>query len=1069
MLTAHLDENLYIGTSAGEVIHHFRIPPDPGDPSGLPTYIQAARLQPPVNQPGDYGIQQILLLPSVSKACILCNNTLTFYSLPELSPAFPQLKPLTCGWVGGVDLELEVDSASARDGVVIMMCLRNKIRLVKIHEQPMKIRDIEFGGCVATVRRGNIACVADARSYALLDVVNQQKIPLFPISSVNDQAADSSTGAALIPDEPWPDTPEKQQRSNSSVGTIAGRLGLHDRNHGRSSSLNIFGTSPGKDASRQSSRHGFDAPHTLARQPSPRPVSYHEGQSSIDPESGRADKPLPSIPSDTQVPQISAVPPPTKNPITPLRPLVVSPIESEFLLTTGTEVDEPGLGVMVNFDAEVVRGTLEFASYPEFLVIDGNGIDMTASTLPTETPPEEGYALAVVRRTINGTLGRDVEIQRWDVEPGQNAAAKEWFGISSPIHGIKGLGGKLPSSLGICSISDKTDITLPEIVQILSLKPIDILNSTKSPSDTATRESEESGLIGRLCSVQAHILLWVGQHVYWILRNPLVTRLDARLRLAQATSIEGDAAIEPQRTLVEGLANDIRGLKPRTELEFFSLSYIRQKAAALLYMDLVLRTASGIIISERDKRYTEEALIGSELDPRIVLSFLPGIRDETQQADDGIWIQGGLKDIIQRFTRQMDLSKVPSDPVGIFGDNLLQMVARLLTFWRRKKGNPSVADGKHLFPTVDAALLRILLLLDKSTPRGPATAGSTRAELNSFIDTGVDCWDRAVELLEEHKRLYVLSRLYAQKKNFAMVLATWKRIISGEEDIGGEFVDGEMELKRYLSKMKDRKLIIEYGTWLATRNPNLGVQVFADDSAKIKIEPQEALAILRDQAPAAVKYYLEYLVFGKKQSQHINELIAYYLDIVVAELESSTRSQDILLQTYETYRALHPPKPTYRQFITDNTLDAEWWHSRLRLLQLLGSNQGPSSSYDVFAILERLQPYEKQLVPEMIILNGRQGRHEDSIRLLTHGLGDFDTAISYCLLGGSSIFRPPSGSIPQEELPTKLEQSRLFGYLLLEFLQIDDKDERTERTGELLERFGQWFDVAEVSHHDRTM
>jgi hypothetical protein len=97
----------------------------------------------------------------------------------------------------------------------------------------------------------------------------------------------------------------------------------------------------------------------------------------------------------------------------------------------------------------------------------------------------------------------------------------------------------------------------------------------------------------------------------------------------------------------------------------------------------------------------------------------------------------------------------------------------------------------------------------------------------------------------------------------------------------------------------------------------------------------------------------------------------------------------------------------------------------------------------------------------MIILNGRQGRHQEAIRLLTHGLEDFDTAINYCLLGGSSIFRP-SGYVPQEEIPSKEEQARLFNFLLQECLRLDDASQRIERTGELLERFSGWFDVVEV-------
>lgn len=190
-------------------------------------------------------------------------------------------------------------------------------------------------------------------------------------------------------------------------------------------------------------------------------------------------------------------------------------------------------------------------------------------------------------------------------------------------------------------------------------------------------------------------------------------------------------------------------------------------------------------------------------------------------------------------------------------------------------------------------------------------------------------------------------------------------------------------------------------------------------------------------------------------------MIAFYLDIVIQELETSPSSRDTLLQTYETYRALSSPRPTYREFITDNSLASEWWNSRLRLLQLLGSNQSATSSYDVPSILTRLEPYEQELIPEMIILNGRQGRHQEAIRLLTHGLEDFDTAINYCLLGGSSIFRP-AGYVPQEEIPGQDEQARLFNFLLQECLRLDDISQRIETTGELLGRFSGWFDVAEV-------
>jgi len=98
------------------------------------------------------------------------------------------------------------------------------------------------------------------------------------------------------------------------------------------------------------------------------------------------------------------------------------------------------------------------------------------------------------------------------------------------------------------------------------------------------------------------------------------------------------------------------------------------------------------------------------------------------------------------------------------------------------------------------------------------------------------------------------------------VLSTWRRILEGEEDAGGEFVDGESFLRKYLSKIRDRALVEDYGTWLAAKNPQLGVQVFAEDGSVVKFTPAQAVEILKAGAPGAVKYFLEYLVFGKNVS-----------------------------------------------------------------------------------------------------------------------------------------------------------------------------------------------------------
>jgi vacuolar protein sorting-associated protein 3 len=142
-----LDNNLYVGTSASELLHFFQVPPDPADKSGASTFILASRLKPAYSEPGTAngskpGVQQILLLPRVGKACILCNWTVTFYSLPELSPVFGTTQVKNCSWIGGVDLNEVGESVEVRDpnGVAILLSLNRRIQVVRIGDDARVIK-----------------------------------------------------------------------------------------------------------------------------------------------------------------------------------------------------------------------------------------------------------------------------------------------------------------------------------------------------------------------------------------------------------------------------------------------------------------------------------------------------------------------------------------------------------------------------------------------------------------------------------------------------------------------------------------------------------------------------------------------------------------------------------------------------------------------------------------------------------------------------------------------------------------------------------------------------------------
>lgn len=863
-----------MGTSAAEVLHFVLLPPESNDPSEEPTAIIASRLEPTFNQASDAGVQQILLLPQVNKACIRCNNYLSFYTLPELSPD-SNAKPFSSSWIGGLDLNTQ----DGNEDAVVMVGQKSKTRLVRITEDgaPRALKTIEYGGCLTSVRRDAYSCAADSHSYALLDVDHQQKIGLFPISSLDPDAGDVG-GAA----EDITATLQPPSRSVSSAGANPRGSQEEPRGHSRSTSLGLFGSSGtglrNESPRAPAQRYGFDVPESLSRNMSPAPApspgrsptrGLPDRTSSL-PRSGATspDKPLPPPPATEDTTQAEGIPEALPA-FVPLNPLIASPTPNEFLLTVGTTPSDPGVGMFVNLDGDMSRGSITFASYPDAIVVDGSGIDLSMSMEP-EMEAEEGYVLAVVHKEEGGKISYGVEIQRWDLDAAEAEASKEWLDLRS-LGNIESK-EQVASPLGMRAVVQPVDITLSEIGAKLMVRRLPSLSSpsTETPKSKVKAAQERADLefTERLSKLQTKIVLWSGNQIWWAVRSPLVIRLDARLEEAQFTVTGDTGRIQPNRRLLETLLGDIRGQEARNESEYLSLIYIRQKASILLFMELILRTRTNIIVFENEKRITEQALIEGEIDPRIILSVLPILNEEVVQGREGIQISGGITTLVEQFLQQNKLSALPADVKGPFGDNLLQVVKKYLHFWKKQKGMASVTNDPYVFQSVDAALLRILLLQDKGNPKGPATVGSIRSELNEFVDKDVECLERAIVLLEQFKRLYLLSRLHQgnskPSERAAKVLATWRRILEGEVDEGGEFIDGENEVRKYLTKIRDQSMVEEYGSWLANRNPRLGVQVFADDRSRVKFDPTRAVAVLRENAPGAVKEYLEYLVFELK-------------------------------------------------------------------------------------------------------------------------------------------------------------------------------------------------------------
>ncbi|KAF4550682.1 Hypothetical protein D9617_16g014700 [Elsinoe fawcettii] len=1028
------ESNLYIGGSNGELLHFVSIPGE--DESEPPTFILASRQEPPYTPPqtgGDLpGVQQILLLPSVKKACVVCNSTYSFYTLPELSPAYGgKIKQGDCNWVGGLD---ENRTYEEDESVIIIICLKQRIRVIRIGEHAKRIRDIELPGCVNVRRRGDLACVADEKSYSLIDVVNQQKIDLFPISSapVNISRAPSpAPSPRRSGEEPrarpvsmhFPNTPASPIRSDFRGHERISSLGAQPRNTDR-----LTPESPSQWPSRRSSRQLSPAPDSPARSRSP--LSQRRDDD---------DTPPPAQPP--------AEPETPKPPPEPLRPLILSPSPNEFLLSTGTLRHEPGVGMFVNQDGDVSRGTLEFSTYPSAVILDGKSNDSETPLSPSPSS-NESQIIALVRRQNSDQIV--LETQGLDADPSSKAY------LTVPLLEDEGQS----SRPGLCQSTSENAISTPNVIFKLGLRRLYVkeADETSRQSDDAKAKQEDQ-LIERFATTTTKSVLFVKQTLYWLIRHPILLKLDARLDAALISTATG-SLLTVQRSEAEFVFNSLRGQDPQDEIQFMTFNYIKQKAAVLFLLDLMVKTAHGTAASQRDLQYTQEALQSSDVEPRVILSLMPTLRDEITESKDGIWIPGGLRSLIESVRSNAQLSSLEYDSATSY-NNLLPLLKSYLLSWRKKKGFGSIADEVHVFQTVDAALLHVLLLLDSRSVSGPAAPGTLRAELNEVVDNGVDCFDRAVDLLESFHRLYVLSRLYQNQKKTPLVLSTWRRILEGEKDLGGELIDGETDIRRYLTRIRDANLVREYGSWLANRNPPLGVQIFADDASRVRFTPPEAVALLKEKAPNAVQHFLEYLVFTKKQSQYSSDLIGFYLSSLLKTLESSEPAREALETTIEVYLSLPAPKLTFLSFTEDNAPREEWHAHRLRLLQLLSS----TSPLDITTLTKQIQPYASLLVPETIILSSRAGNHEEALTSLVHKLGDYDTAVRYCLRSGRDVF-PSSSSTKPSALsapsPQNSTQRNIFALLLEQYFSLSDHETRLSLASGLLARFGAWFDAPTV-------
>lgn len=157
------DDNIYMGTSTGEILHFFEL-------EGQYTLISRQKAHATKTKP----IKKILLLPFVSKALVLNGSMVNVFSLPELLPA-------NIGKIRDVS-DMVINQSESSAGASVTLFTKKIIRTILVTDSALKlVKDISYPDSVKGLTHGDLAMVATLLHYDLIDTVSFARIPLLEV------------------------------------------------------------------------------------------------------------------------------------------------------------------------------------------------------------------------------------------------------------------------------------------------------------------------------------------------------------------------------------------------------------------------------------------------------------------------------------------------------------------------------------------------------------------------------------------------------------------------------------------------------------------------------------------------------------------------------------------------------------------------------------------------------------------------------------------------------------------------------------------------------------------------
>ncbi|KAI9308017.1 hypothetical protein BJ944DRAFT_260999 [Cunninghamella echinulata] len=192
--------DLYLGTSEGQILH-FILEEQKNIQNGIP---YCSRLENRIDLGyGKKSVERILVIPQVSKAVVLCDSTLTFYSLPFFDPMpvtfIAPIKGVLCFTHDAAE-----EGRIGADGTIELCVVKRRVmQIFKLGEFLQLKKEIPLSdGGIFAIRYNRTLCLADVQQYKLINVDLVNTIPLIPtptepISSSNTSNILSSNSQVI--------------------------------------------------------------------------------------------------------------------------------------------------------------------------------------------------------------------------------------------------------------------------------------------------------------------------------------------------------------------------------------------------------------------------------------------------------------------------------------------------------------------------------------------------------------------------------------------------------------------------------------------------------------------------------------------------------------------------------------------------------------------------------------------------------------------------------------------------------------------------------------------------------